>query len=145
MTAMADKLMQQGKLTEAEELYRRGIEGREHMLGPDHPETYDIVYNLALLLETRRKFTEAEEHFMHVMNGREKMLGKTHSTTCDVAMSLGSMFNKLARYQKASEMFDLAYRGYLEGSGEGNEKTIKALKYKQEMDAKRASSVCVVC
>jgi tetratricopeptide (TPR) repeat protein len=39
----------QGKLTEAEAMYLRALEGYEKALGPDHISTLDIVHNLGNL------------------------------------------------------------------------------------------------
>src|SRR5688572_2802050 len=56
---IADEMKSKGKFHEAEDLYRQSLDGREHTLGPDHPETYDIVFSLAELLEARKLFGEA--------------------------------------------------------------------------------------
>ena len=37
----------QGRYSEAEQLFRRALEGREEKLGPKHPDTLKTVDNLA--------------------------------------------------------------------------------------------------
>ena len=44
--AVANLLSDQGKLSEAEPLYRESLEGRKRVLGPDHPSTLDSLNNL---------------------------------------------------------------------------------------------------
>ena len=50
---LAKLLQAQGKLGEAEPLFRRTLEGRERQLGADHPSTLTSANNLALLLEAQ--------------------------------------------------------------------------------------------
>ena len=52
--------MAQGKLEEAEVLSRRALEGRERVLGVDHPKTLISVNNLGSLLQAQGKLEEAE-------------------------------------------------------------------------------------
>ena len=53
-------LQAQGKLEEAETLSRRALEGRERVLGVNHPDTLILVGNLGSLLEAQGKLEEAE-------------------------------------------------------------------------------------
>ena len=48
-----------GAFAEAEPLLRRGLEGYERQLGPEHRETLIAVNNLASVLEELGKFSEA--------------------------------------------------------------------------------------
>ena len=63
MSNLAGLLQAQGKLTEAEPLYRRALKGREEVLGPKHPDTLESVNALAYLLRVQGKLTEAEALF----------------------------------------------------------------------------------
>eukprot|EP00808_Paulinella_micropora_P011372 g70050.t1 len=72
---------QQGKLAEAEPLYRRDRRGEEKTLGAEHPDTLGSVYNLALLLEKRSKLAEAEALYRRELQGCEKRLGAKHPDT----------------------------------------------------------------
>jgi Tfp pilus assembly protein PilF len=53
-------LESQGKYEEAEAMHRRALEGREKVLGPEHPETITSVNNLGSMLERQSKYEEAE-------------------------------------------------------------------------------------
>eukprot|EP00808_Paulinella_micropora_P008030 g47258.t1 len=52
-------LEKQGKLAEAEPLFRRALQGREKTLGAEHPDTLASVKNLVRFLEQQGK-VEAE-------------------------------------------------------------------------------------
>jgi tetratricopeptide (TPR) repeat protein len=53
----------QGKLKEAEEMYRRALAGYEKALGTDHTPTLNAVNNLGSLYANQGKLKEAEEMF----------------------------------------------------------------------------------
>ncbi|KAJ5960513.1 uncharacterized protein N7479_007663 [Penicillium vulpinum] len=53
----------QGKLKEAEEMYRRALAGYEKALGPDHTSTLDTVNNLDILYCHQGKLSETEEMY----------------------------------------------------------------------------------
>ena len=50
----------QGKMQEAEAMYRRALEGFEKAWGPEHTSTLDTVNNLGLLYADQGKMQEAE-------------------------------------------------------------------------------------
>ena len=50
MNNLADLYQSQGRYGEAEPLYRRALEARERVLGPEHPHTLATKNNLAALL-----------------------------------------------------------------------------------------------
>ena len=52
-------LEERGALAEAEPLRRRGLDGFERLLGPEHRDTLIAVNNLGLVLERLGKFSEA--------------------------------------------------------------------------------------
>ena len=68
---MAVLLKAQGKLAEAEPLYRRALEGREQQLGAHHLSTLISVNNLAQLLQAQGKLAEAEPLRRRVAGSRE--------------------------------------------------------------------------
>ena len=59
-STIATLLKEQGKLAEAEPLYREVLEGFREVLGPRHPDTLISVNNLAVLLMDQGKLAEAE-------------------------------------------------------------------------------------
>jgi tetratricopeptide (TPR) repeat protein len=71
VNSLALLLEAQGKLAEAEPLYRRALEGREQQLGAHHPSTLTSVNNLAMLLRTQGKLAEAELLYRRYASSRE--------------------------------------------------------------------------
>ena len=59
INTLANMLMDQGKLGEAEPLFRRALESRERTLGRDHYDTLASASNLAALLKAKGKMEEA--------------------------------------------------------------------------------------
>lgn len=49
----------EGNLEKAEKMYQQALEGRETMLGPQHPNTLISVSNLGFVLESQGKYEEA--------------------------------------------------------------------------------------
>jgi tetratricopeptide (TPR) repeat protein len=50
----------QGKLIEAEQIYKRALRGYEKVLGAEHKLTLLVVYKLGLLYKTQGKLIKAE-------------------------------------------------------------------------------------
>ena len=71
MMRLASLLSDQGKLAEAEPLYRRALAGYEAQLGEAHPSTLNTVNNLANLLKKQGKLAEAEPLHRRALAGRE--------------------------------------------------------------------------
>ena len=79
MGNLAILLKNQGKLDEAEPLYRRELAGEEEALGPAHPSTLGTVRNLAILLDKKGDAAAARERAY----SRAEALVSTQSTsTC---------------------------------------------------------------
>lgn len=122
-SVLGDVFKETGKLREAEDLYRSGLQGREKVLGCDHPETLTAAHNLSLILEAQRKFTDAEELFRSTIDARQRVFGKNHPATCSTAYCLGDMLRKLGRKAEAIEWIDFALQGYVEFLGEEHANT----------------------
>ena len=100
MMRLADLLSDQGKLAEAEPLYRRALAGKEAQLGEAHPSTLNTINNLANLLRNQGKLAEAEPLYRRALAGREAQLGEAHP---DTLMSLNNLANLLKKQGKLAE------------------------------------------
>jgi len=69
---LAKLLQDQGKLNEAEPLFREALEGRRRTLGDTHPSTLNSINNLGLLLEDQGKLNEAESLFREALEVRRR-------------------------------------------------------------------------
>jgi tetratricopeptide (TPR) repeat protein len=82
-------LQERAQYQEAEPLYRRALEARERMMGPEHPDTLDSVNNLALLLQAEGDLAGAEPLYRRALDGREQVLGLEHRDTLSSVNNLG--------------------------------------------------------
>ncbi len=88
--AIASLLDDQGRYSEAENVLRRVIEVRTHVLGAEHPDTLLSRNTLANEFRYQGKFAEAEVEHRDVMNLREKILGAQHPDTLASRSSVAS-------------------------------------------------------
>ncbi len=65
----------QGKLVEAEEMYRRALDGYEKAWGREYTSTLDTVNNLGLLYTRQDKLVEVEEMYRRALDGYKKARG----------------------------------------------------------------------
>jgi hypothetical protein len=140
-TDLAELMKDGGNLTEAEELYRAGLEGRERILGKDHPETLNCMHDLSLVLEVKRKFRDAEFMFRDTLAAKEKVLGRSDPSTCQTAFSLADMLRKLNRHQEAIVLFSYAHTGYTQTYGARHRNSILAEK-RLEIVVKEQKAKC---
>jgi len=102
----------QGKLGEAEKMYKRALQGKEKALGPEHTSTLVTVNNLGSLYAKQGRLDEAEKMYKHAFEGLEKALGPEHMSTLTTVNSLGRLYAKQSRLEEAEKMFQRALQGY---------------------------------
>ena len=78
----------QGKLKEAEDMYRRALKGYEKAWGPEHTSTLDTVNNLGILYRKQGKLKEAEAMYQRALEGYERARGRDHPSTIVIADNL---------------------------------------------------------
>ena len=78
---MAILLKTQGKLAEAEPLYREALSARRRTQGDDHPRTLSSIFNFAGLLWAQGKRVEALEMFREELAGVRRVLGEDNPST----------------------------------------------------------------
>jgi tetratricopeptide (TPR) repeat protein len=81
--------MQQGKYTEAEELYIKVLAARRRQLGDDHPDTLNSINNLGGLHTQQGKYAEAEELLTEALAAYRTQLGDDHENTLNTEGNLG--------------------------------------------------------
>ncbi|KAI1334983.1 hypothetical protein F5Y15DRAFT_399204 [Xylariaceae sp. FL0016] len=62
-------------------MFLRALRGEEKALGPDHPNTLGVAYNLGLLYLSKRRFTAAEEMLLRALRGYDKTMGAEEIST----------------------------------------------------------------
>jgi tetratricopeptide (TPR) repeat protein len=93
---LGDLFVDQGKLDEAEEMYRRALAGKEKALGTDHTSTLSTVNNLGLLYADQGKLNEAEEMYRRALAGYERRLGLEHARCRRLRKTLASLENNIS-------------------------------------------------
>jgi tetratricopeptide (TPR) repeat protein len=102
----------------AETLYHRALQGRENLLGAEHPDTLRCVNSLGILLTKKGDYEGAEALCRRALEGREKTLGAEHPDTLMSANNLGNLLHA----KRDNEGSEALYRRALEG----REKTLGA-------------------
>jgi tetratricopeptide (TPR) repeat protein len=129
---------EKGNYDVAEKMYREALEGREKMLGKEHPDTLTSVNNLASVLRDQGEYEEAEVMNRRALEGWEKVLWKEHPDTLRSVYCLASLLHKQKRYKTASELYQRASSSFRTILGPSHPITIACDNHynlmKQEMD-----------
>jgi tetratricopeptide (TPR) repeat protein len=91
----------QGKLSDAEEMYRQALAGHMKAQGPDHTSTPDPVHCNGRLYHSQGKLKEAEEMYQRALAGREKVLGSDHTSTLYIVHDLGFLYRDQDKLKEA--------------------------------------------
>eukprot|EP00808_Paulinella_micropora_P021732 g10204.t1 len=125
---LANLLSGQGKLAEAEPLYRRALAGQEEKLGATHPSTLTTVNNLALLLYDQGKLAEAEPLYRRALAGKEEKLGATHPSTLTTVNNLALLLYDQGKLAEAESLYRRALAGKEEKLGATHPSTLTTAK-----------------
>ena len=88
----------------AEPHMRRALELRTRELGPEHPDTLDALYSLAVLYANQEKRAEAEPLFKQLVAVCQRTLGPDHAMTLDCLRELGRNYLYWGRADKAENI-----------------------------------------
>ncbi|KAH7384380.1 kinesin light chain 1 [Phaeosphaeria sp. MPI-PUGE-AT-0046c] len=105
-------LVRQGQYEEAEAMHRRALEGREKVLGREHPYTLTSVSQLGLVLARQGQYKEADAINQRALEGREKVLGREHADTLTSINNIGLVLKRQGQYKEAEAMHRQALEGY---------------------------------
>ena len=101
----ARRIKAHGQLAEAENLFRRALEGREKLLGPDHADTLQSLENLADLLRDRGRLDEAEPLFRRALASRENSLGTDDAATLKAVANLAKTLKQAKTFAEAGSLY----------------------------------------
>ncbi|KAJ5652614.1 hypothetical protein N7507_010040 [Penicillium longicatenatum] len=120
----------QGKLNEAEELYRYALAGRESVLGPNNILTLNTVNNLGNLYRAKRELEACEQMYTRALTGYEiaLTLNKNHKSILRTVHNLGALYCDQGKFDKAEEMYKRAVAGHEEELGLEHSLTLDAIK-----------------
>jgi len=111
---------------EAEEMYKRAIEGKKKVVGAGHPSTLDSLHDLAILYAERGRLTEAQEVLENVLKGYERSNGIDNTTIVTVVHSLGRLYRLQGNLSDAEKMLQRSVGAYEEIHGSDHFQTLIA-------------------
>lgn len=104
MTTVADCLIEQDKLKEAENILQTSRTLQEKLLGSRHPETLRSMGNLGWAWFRQERYNEAESLLRETLTGREQTLGSDHP---DTLMSMNNLSVVLVEQRSLDEAEEL--------------------------------------
>jgi tetratricopeptide (TPR) repeat protein len=102
---------QRGQYREVEPLWKSRLAICERVLGPEHPDTLNIVNNLALLYRRQGKYEQAEQLFQRALETREWVLGPEHPDTLSTVNNLAILYRNQDKYEQAVPLYLRALAG----------------------------------
>jgi tetratricopeptide (TPR) repeat protein len=108
-------------------MYDRTLQGYEKALGPDHPSTFDIVSNLAVLYQAQGQLTKVEAFYDRALQGKENALGPNHTSTLSTVSNLANLYSGQNRLNEAEAMYDRALQSYKRALGPDHTSTFSTL------------------
>jgi tetratricopeptide (TPR) repeat protein len=97
-------LWERGQYVEAEPLYLRGLEIRDAVLGPEHPDTATSMNNLAVLYKDQGSYDKAESLYRRALEIREKVVGPEHLDTANSLNNLAGLYRVHGKYDEAEPL-----------------------------------------
>ncbi|GGZ01027.1 serine/threonine-protein kinase [Streptomyces poonensis] len=94
-----------GRWTEAGEVHRAVAAEREHVLGPDHPDTLASHYEVGFSLSRTGHPADALREYEHVARARERVLGPEHPDTLAARQETAYALGRLGRHLEAHQAY----------------------------------------
>ncbi|MGA5207591.1 tetratricopeptide repeat protein [Streptomyces variegatus] len=86
-----------GRWAEAGEVHRAVAAEREHLLGPDHPDTLSSRYEVAFTLSRTGRAADALREYKRVTEARIRTLGPEHADTLAARQEMAYVLGQLGR------------------------------------------------
>jgi serine/threonine protein kinase len=102
---LAASLWDQGKLGEAEILYRENLATRHSLLGADHPDTLEGMKKLVTLLQTQNKLAKAEAICRQMIQGYRRVQGANHPDTIIAMDNLADLLRAQGKRAEAEVLY----------------------------------------
>ncbi|MVO88098.1 tetratricopeptide repeat protein [Streptomyces sp. p1417] len=94
-----------GRWAEAGEVHRAVAAEREHLLGPDHPDTLASRYEVGFTLSRTGRPADALREYGRVAEGRERALGAGHPDTLAARQEMAYVLGRLGRHFEAHQLY----------------------------------------
>jgi len=117
----------QGKLSEAENYYKKALEIYEKTLGLDNSYCAKLWNALGENYQARRKYNEAEKSYKNAQNVWDKNFGKDNYNTVLVSSHMGSLYKDQRKYKEAETILKNSLQAMAKGYGQSNPILIRPL------------------
>ncbi|WP_210578347.1 serine/threonine-protein kinase [Streptomyces sp. GESEQ-4] len=94
-----------GRWAEAGEVHRAVAAEREHLLGPDHPDTLASRYEVAFTLSRTGRAADALREYKHVAAARTRVLGADHPDSLAARQEMAYVLGQLGRHFDAHQVY----------------------------------------
>ncbi|WP_405640822.1 tetratricopeptide repeat protein [Streptomyces sp. NBC_00019] len=94
-----------GRWSEAGEVHRAVAAEREHLLGPDHPDTLASRYEVAFTLSRTGRAADALREYKHVARSRSLSLGPDDPDTLAARQEMAYVLGQLGRHFDAHQVY----------------------------------------
>lgn len=101
MNNLATEYTNQGKYSEAAELYVKVVAAKKHVLGAEHPSTLISLNSLGVVYRNLGQFAKARRVFAEALAARQRFLGADHPDTISSRAGLGRLLMAEGRYAEA--------------------------------------------
>ena len=95
-------------------------------LGPDHPQTLHLRFQIANVLRSQGRFIEARELDTYVLERQRAVLGHDHLLALMTADGLAADLRSLGEYREALDIDRKTYESFKDEFGEDYERTLLA-------------------
>jgi len=95
-----------GRWAEAGEVHRAVAAEREHLLGPDHPDTLASRYEVAFTLSRTGRAADALREYKHVAANRTRTLGADHPDSLAARQEMAYVLGQLGRHFDAHQVYN---------------------------------------
>ena len=108
MNNLAELYRVQGRLTEAEPLYKQALEMIKRLLGEQHPNVAGSLNNLAELYRVQGRLKEAEPLYKQALEMIKRLLGEQHPNVANSLNNLALLYESQGRYSEAEPLYKQA-------------------------------------
>eukprot|EP00729_Bicosta_minor_P008640 gene8640-biopygen8186 len=102
---LADALVEDGKYSEAEMVYRKVLALCQRLYGAEHRNTLETAHQLAVSLRYQHKFEEAIKLHKNTLRSQRRVLGMEHKRTLGTKSDLATALQENGQLEEAEKMF----------------------------------------
>ena len=123
----AELLRDQGKLSEAEKMFKSALAMDIQLHGAEHPDVAYSLQGLASIYRIKGNFKEADKLFKKVLQMRIKLLGPEHPDVAYATYNVGLMYFTEEKFDSAKTYFERALLLHKKLNGPNHPSVAKSL------------------